>query len=274
MNINLDQLQEIALKGVRRTAAFLALGVNSARDHRLVDYQLPGDALLRFLPDNVTPEGVANLKIEYEKWVIFCCLRELIETFAVYLDGVHYWLGLVISVEKGTITPEEARKRERAFEQKGIDGKLDELRSQFEIQTPKEKYLVSIHRVRNCLTHRRGIVASRDIRSEGTLRVNWWAMDILAKTADGKETPLTPAQLTGGVVLRDCVVMMRFVDREREFRLGEVLQLTVGDLSEICFLVTEATREVMSSAIQYAKAQGIEIRYKDKIQQADVAEGP
>lgn len=54
ITIDFDKLKEIALRGIRRTAVFLGLGVNAARDENFKDYQLTGIALLRLVPDGTT----------------------------------------------------------------------------------------------------------------------------------------------------------------------------------------------------------------------------
>lgn len=224
MNINLDRLLDIAQRGVRRASAFLAIGVNSARDPRIKEYKFPTEVHIHILPDGLDKKAVEHLKIEFEKWVILSGLRDLIETFAVYLDGVHK-VGLLISVNVGNLKPEEARSFERTFERKGIEGKLKTLKNRFGIETPKSKYLVSISKARNRLAHRRGIVAPFDTNSSGVLRVVWWALDLFAETPEGREISLMPPLPEGGVYLdKGGQVKARFTDREREFHLGQVLE--------------------------------------------------
>jgi|LGOV01.1.fsa_nt_gb hypothetical protein len=267
MNIELDQLLDIALKGVRRAAAFLALGVNSARDPKLVNYMLPGDVLLQFFPQSLGQEDIAHLKTEYEKWVILAGLRELIETFAVYLDGIH-WMGLTIAVNKGDMSSEQAGDFGRTFERKGIEYKLKKLKNRFQIESDKGKYLISINKARNCLAHRRGVVAPLDTNPDGILKVMWWAADIFAATPEGKEISLMPPLTDGGLLLEQGGdIKLRFVDRDREFHLGQALELTPRDLSEICFLVNFAAREIMGSTMQHARTQGVQITERKMTEQ-------
>lgn len=260
MNIDLDRLLDIAQRGVRRASAFLAIGVNSARDPRIKEYRFPTEVPVQILPDGLDNKAVGHLKIEFEKWVILSGLRDLIEAFAVYLDGVHK-VGLLISVNAGSLKPEEASNFERAFERKGIEGKLKTLKHRFGIETPKGKYLVSISKARNCLTHRRGIVAPLDTDSSGVLRVLWWALDLFAETPEGREISLMPPLPEGGVLLdKGGQVKVRFTDREREFHLGEVLELSTRDLAEICFLVSLAAREVMSTVVSFTRSHGVDVK--------------
>lgn len=266
-NINLDSLLDVAQRGVRRASVFLALGVNSARDPRMCNYMFPKDVLIQVLPEGLDHKTVEHFKTEFEKWVVLSGLRDLIETFSVYLDGVHK-VGLLIAIKAGDMKPEETEDFERAFEWKGIEDKLKTLKDRFGIDTPKGKYLVSISKARNCLAHRQGIVATHDTDSSGVLRVVWWAIDLFAETLEGREISLMPPLPEEGVILEQGgQIKMRFIDREREFHLGQVLELTTHDLAEICFLVSLAANEVMSGVISFVRSHGIQIDEKIKTEQ-------
>lgn len=263
IDINLDRLLDIAFRGVRRASTFLAIGVNSARDPRIKDYQFPTEVPIRILPDGLDDKTIEHFKVEFEKWIILSGLRDLIETFAVFLDEV-YKVGLLISINAGNMQPEDATEFERAFEWKGIEGKFNILKDQLGIETSKGKYLISISKTRNCLAHRRGIVSQRDVNSDGALHVVWWALDLFAETPEGKEISLMPPLPNGGIRLDEGgKVKSRFTDREREFHLGQVLELTTRDLAEICFLATIASREVISSVIAFSRDQGIVIKERE-----------
>ncbi len=99
------------------------------------------------------------------------------------------------------------------------------------------------------------------------LRVVWWATDFFGVTPDEKEIPLKPPFPEGGIYFKNgAKVKISSVDREREFRLGEVLELTAKDLAEICLLVQLAAHEIMETTKQYMKSQGIQIYEKNKLE--------
>lgn len=257
MNIDLDQIHEIAQKGVRRAAAFLALGVNAARDSRLVEYQFPNDAFIRILPEGLSKESIEHLKQEYEKWVILAGLRELIETFGVYLDAIHN-VALVIS--SSTIGPIDLQKNRCSFELSGTTEKLSTLKKRFNIHTQKEKYLASVSRVRNCLAHRRGIVGQKDVDENGVLKVTWWTLDVFAETPKGEQISLKPPLPNGGVIVEaGGTIKARFTDHELQFNVGQVVELTISDLSEICLLVSLAAKEILASITTFARNNGISV---------------
>lgn len=86
VRIDLDQLMDVALKGVRRTAVFLGLGLNAASRADFNDYELwklaPKDAngnyeglTFGLVPDNAPSETLKHYKEEFGVWVINNGLR-------------------------------------------------------------------------------------------------------------------------------------------------------------------------------------------------------
>jgi len=258
INIDLDQIKEIALKAIRRATIFLGLGVNAARDKTFTSYQLPENNYLRLVPEKVAEDELYEFKVNFEKWIISNGLRELIESFGVFLDRIHQ-ASLWFATNKGHIRPQDANKFSPAFEKKGVEGKLNKLRTRFNIFTDKDKYFPSINQARNCITHRRGVVGVEDLKGNDTLQLIWWAFDIIALLPDGKEIPLVPLP-EGGIYLEDgCTVAIKIRNRNREYKLGEVIELTPIDINEICFLILLATNEIVASTVDYAISLGIEI---------------
>lgn len=260
LNINFDQLREVALNGIRRSAVFLGLGVNSARDPRFSDYELTKITLIRLVPANADAQVVRGYKKAFEEWIIACGLRELTETFAIFLDGVHRSC-LIMATHQKEIPPEEATKSGPAFEWKGIEEKLAKLKTCFGVETQKEKYLVSINRVRNCFTHRRGLVGRPDVGAEDCLRLQWWGMEMFIQTPNNDVIPIPASFPEEGIYLKDGgTLCMKFTDRVKEFKLGQLIAISPNDLAEMCFLAQLATDEILKSAFNYASKIGIPLR--------------
>ena len=52
-------------------------------------YELTDISPIHLVPSNVPEETIAHFKTEFGRWVITNGLRELIETFALFLDRTH-----------------------------------------------------------------------------------------------------------------------------------------------------------------------------------------
>jgi hypothetical protein len=256
MIINLENIREIAYKGIRRTTIFLGFGVNAARDEEFINYALP-EKQFRFLPEKVSVEDIKGFKQNFEKWIIWNCLRELIESFGIYLDAIHQSC-LLIATNKGRVTEKDANSWGPAFEHKGVEDKLRLLRSRFNISTKNERYFVTINQARNCITHRQGRIGKEDLKGSASFRPTWRAFDFIIKTPDGSELSLqTPIPKTGIYLKDGGTVALKVVERIRDCKLGEIIEFTPSDINEICFLVQEASGEILASTLTYAREIGI-----------------
>lgn len=260
ITINFDQIKDIAYRGVRRTAAFMGLGINAARDDQFKKYQLSNVSIVQILPDKLNDKSIAHVKEEFEKWVISNGLRELVESFGLFLDKVHAAC-LLMATNKKQVSNEDAEKFGPAFERKGVEDKLSILENRFGVTSDKEKYISSINQARNCITHRKGKVGPEDLRGEETFRLIWWGFDIYAETPSGEKYSLKPPIPEEGLLLKEGgKVMLQIKDRIIEYKIGDIVNLSPNDLGEICYLVQLTTDDIVRTAQAYAKNIGIEER--------------
>ncbi len=257
-------MKDIAYRGVRRAAAFVGLGVNVARDDQFKKYQLSEYSALRIMPDDLNDKSIAHVKEEFEKWVILNGVRELVESFGLFLDKVHT-VCLLMATQKKQLSSEDAEKFGPAFEWKGVEEKLSILTNRFGITSDKEKYFTSINQIRNCITHRKGRIGPEDLRGDKSFQLTWWGFDIYAETPSGEKHSLTPPLPKGGLLLKEGgKIMLQVKDRIIEYRLGDIVTLSPKELIEICYLVQLTTDDMVKSSYDYAKKIGIEEKAIEK----------
>lgn len=164
INIDFNQLQEVADKPVRRAAAFMGLGLNAAYDKNFKNYQLVPITQIEVIPSNLNDNSISHLKNEFAVWIIAGGLNELIEGFESFLERIHL-IPLVIKLKNGTMTHLEARKERKMFTYSGLKDKLSLLREKHNLILESTPYLESLAYARNCFTHRHGIVAEADLKN-------------------------------------------------------------------------------------------------------------
>ena len=142
INIDLNRIKEISLKGIRRTAVFMGLGINSARAAEFKEYQLSEETFFRIIPDNVNDNQIKDFKSHFEHWIISCGLRELIETFSVYLTAI-FKSCLLAAIHKKKLEINDPEKCLESFKWKGVEKQLKILRTRFGVETTKEIYFKS-----------------------------------------------------------------------------------------------------------------------------------
>jgi hypothetical protein len=261
--IDFDKLADIGLKGVRRAAVFMGLGLNAAHDPAFKSYQLSSvqniqsNAIrMELIPSNVNEETLSHFKREFSVWVIANGLREIIERFAIFLDGIHHacqW----IAVNKKTLQPADAKRLDKSFRFKGVEDKLRELEGRFCVKPNHPEYLVSINQMRNCLTHRLGKVGIEDCSDGKKFNVKWLGMEFQIELESGKVILVNEA--VGTVLPEPGTLQLRIVERGKSFPLGSFASLEMYELAEVCNFILNSIRTVTTSAIEYAKSQGIQL---------------
>jgi hypothetical protein len=260
LTIDFDFIADIAHRGIRRASTFLGLGVNAARDCEFKKYQLNEITLFRVMPDKVDDSQIEEFKEHFEQWIVRSALREITESFSVFLDTVNKAC-LRMAVSKQQVSAEAAPKLERNFDHEGLDDKLKLLREQFAVTTVREKYFSAINQARNCITHRRSIVGEKDLDGDGAFLLHWWKMEMLIETESGKEIPFgSPPRKEPIVMEEPGTVCARITENIKTYKKGDVLTLTPEDLCEIIFLTQMVTSEILRSLIAYAQSIGIEFK--------------
>jgi hypothetical protein len=237
ININLDAIEEVAKLGVRRAAVFMGLGLNAAYDDNLRNYEFTEITQIQSVTPNADDKTIAHYKKEFELWIIMCGLRELIETFAVFLDGIQNAC-LLMAMHQGRILYEKTKKYRRNFLHKGIKDKLQLLEEKFNVKTQKNEYLISIHHARNCLTHRRGVVGKEDCADNDALIIKWIDIDIYAEQPSGEIIPLDPPLPKERVRLEvGGKIKAKRAERMLSFKKDTRITLSPRNLAEICNLI-------------------------------------
>ena len=259
VNINIDAIAELANLGVRRAAVFMGLGLNAAYDDNLRDYGLTEITQIQIVPPNADDKTIAHYKEEFGLWIIMCGLRELIETFAVFLDGIQNAC-LLMALHQGKMLDREASKFRRNFLRKGVKDKLQLLEENFGVKTQNNEYLICINQARNCLSHRRGVVGVEDCANNDELIIKWIGIDIFAETQSGKIIPLEPPLPKEGVFLEaGGKIKAKRVERKLSFKKGTGITLSPRNLAEICNLILWSSNEIKRATIDYAQTIGVPV---------------
>ncbi len=258
--IDIDAIANTAFVGINRAWIFMGMGVNCANDPGASDISLPDASHLRLLPDPLPETTLTEAKVEFGIWIVSNGLREAIETFEVFLERA-YSAALSIEAWKAGALEQECdlvpfNKRAKAFSYLGAEKRLDCLSRDFELTTQYGSDIVTVQNVRNCLTHRLGIVRHEDVGSTGILVVRWHALELFGVNPDGSEfiPPLDsfPIEFPEG-----SPVSVRQAPRQRRFNLGERLVLSPGELKEICFTFRFAIDEIRAALVAYAQQMGV-----------------
>lgn len=255
-DINFVAIKEIADRAIRRTAVFVALGLNSAKRCSEYDLDLEDVRHLALLPNDPSEEVALVCSEEFATWIITCGLRELLETFGTFLDEIDWAcngmrLHYSCEVEKSRPLSLEG------FRYKGLTEKLGFLADMYSLKLDNSEMLISINRARHCLAHRRGIVGVEDCQKTNALDVRWLGIEFFAETPSGIRIP-APTPLNNPYPFEEVgVVKWRWCERHSSFQIGSRVQLSPRDLGEICYFFELASGQLIDEAVAYGRQLGV-----------------
>ena len=259
VNINLSSIRKIAIQGINRTSLFMGLGLNAAYDEAFRDYDLTKITYIQLVPPDADEKTIAHFKEEFGFWIIECGLRELIETFAVFLDKINE--ACVLMTRSREQTSNKNLPDSKEFLWKGIEKKLQLLREKFNVGPKNVDFLVSINQTRNCLVHRRGFVGTKDCRGTKELTITWRGIDLFVEVPSGEIIPLDRSTTQVGLPLPDGgTIKIKYSDRIRSFQKGARISLSAQDLAEICYYTLQVSDEIINSTVAYAKSINIPVQ--------------
>lgn len=252
-NLNLDVLNGIFQERVRRMAMMVGLVHNVRNNRTVVEYQLggsPAGVELNHLPPVQSEEELRSAKRGLAIWVLGCALRDLVESFERILEPVYYF-GTFGRSKLKEIPFEDVETLKERFDKGGLDLKIVRLRKHLGIDVQYAEEFASLNKVRNCLTHRGGMVQKWDCDSLEApyLTVKWLGFDPKIELPDGERVTVVPGMnvASGGTLL------IEVVQRTRRFNLGTSLDFQAHELSELLFMFSEASRVFVRAAVPALK---------------------
>ena len=248
--------------GIRRAYVFMGLGINAASDPNLNNVHLADNPQIFMVPQEVSPEIMSGYKENFAQWIISNGLREIIESFGLSLNNI-YTACLLIDTRGQADVEDSNRDRAIKFEQLGAKRKLENLAKEFGVTSALAEHIQSLNAARNCLTHRWGIVREADCNQPGEFVLYWRRTELIAQTEGGDEIIL-PARIDEPIHFDEpATIGIRWVDTNRSFNIGSVLQLEPQELQEICLMMFMATDELRRSLLSFAESRGIPCNVKD-----------
>jgi hypothetical protein len=254
VNVDLSKMLDIAKVGIRRASSFMALGLRVAADDTIRSVRLDTNFQIAFMPDPLSAEQSADVRANFAKWVISNALRELEQHFAAYVDAAYP--ALVATKTKGIPLRELLLQQKTMVNDTNLGSKLRRLEVEFGIKSSSLDHIASMSHARNALTHNLGRVATRHCNDGQTLKLTWRGMDMMIgdKAISGSFEPVRAE--------KGASIGVGFPLRERVFKIGQVVELSPHDLSEICLTFNHQADELHRTLIKYAKDNGVPFHVK------------
>ncbi|MFC4270777.1 hypothetical protein GQF03_03515 [Sneathiella chungangensis] len=260
VTINLNDISSIGSTAIRRAYAFMGFGINAAENPDQKQVVLPGIVKPRIFPENASNEDLNMLKAGFKTWITGNALRELVEGFEHYFRAV---LITLIRTHRSKGHEIDFNKLLRDFDNKGIGGKLELIRKEFNVEIPKSVDFVAINYARNSLTHGRGYIRPRDCNEDKALVMQWRAIEIWVDSNDGEKIPIKsdsdepiPVQAGGTIKLQP-------FDQVKKIDAGTPLDLTPKELEGLFFACQIFVNELQNNLIPIFQSIDITINTEE-----------
>lgn len=256
LRFDLKSMRDRACVGVRRAAAFLGLS------ERFMEADFPRSLTLgknvkrQFLPDPFPTEHIAELRENWQAWIIGNALRELDQFLSLYLDEA-YDIVQQAKLVSGEHPPHHQWKR---IDQKtNVADKhklvLEEAKRFAHSNVDDHACLVSLSHARNCLSHDLGIVTHKRA-TNGELTVRWLAIRTLLEQ-DGQIIDLDMTELPVQVGPNGSAVLAKIEIVERKFKVADHIRFTPDELLGICLFYQIVIDRVLEAVQEYAQQCGV-----------------
>lgn len=186
----------------------------------------------QFIFQNIKETEERLLHVDFQRWATASVLRDLIESFSIFLFDVYR---RVAQVNPRDICSTSSCK----FESLGIEDQLTIFSRDFAIDPRWIDTFVGYNKLRNCLAHRQGKVAERDCQDGKSLMVKWIAID--ARFSDSiVDTPKSEdngfmKHLIVSQPIGENTVAFSTQMKQKHFALGSVLNFHPEEIFEILY---------------------------------------
>jgi len=236
----------------------MGISANVAKIDPPISHVLDDHFRTVIVPDNVDDETKRHFIDEFQKSIIANGLRELVETYSLYLTEVH---AVTVLAHRAQNVPLE-EKTGRPFDRDGVGTQLERLHAIFGEEFKLTKMFESLVTARNCMTHNRGVVRQEDC-APGTdhFELTWRkAIGRFKSLADGRalaELEAGTAKGIGTTLGEESVLELGFRDHTVTFPVGGPIEIGRQDLAQICQGVIAATDLVGEALVSHLRKLGV-----------------
>lgn len=258
VHVNLAALTSQLQRALQRSIDLTSFGLMAAaRAPREDALKLPG-AWFQLATAGNEALDFESAGAEFQKWAVACGLRDSIEAMRVFLEEARNIVAVWSLTGRPTIMGEEWNakmvREAREFHKMGLPGKIEFLKKNYDpvLLPDSADEVLSINDARNCLVHRRGIVADRDLNALDGLLVQWRKFELVVRGPGGERVIVPPATIQGGETLSG-----RQARASRLFRLGEGVSFSPQEFAELCWTLLWFGKALVQNVEAHGKAKGV-----------------
>lgn len=257
IHIDLDQALEMLRLGIRRSDIFMGVGLNASEHDPPISHVLAPDDVpqIHLVKEELNEDEKAHVAQEFGKWIRASGIRELLETFSIFMHGL-YSIIFLIRQHQRQIDKKLNKCRPEKFERMGIGDQIEKMSEVVAVPDNNIRIIRSLNKARNCYAHRRGLVGPSDL-DEGTDAFNilWNTLQVQVREDDGNV--VSGKEMIGKRFERGGAIELVVKERSKAFAAGKELVLEKHELKEMCLSVLSIGQNLFKETVAVAKGAGI-----------------
>ncbi len=263
VHLNLGGIPGRIQRVLRIAMCNVAIGLNAEETIRADTLAIP-DVTIHHQFDASTELSIEEAKEIWRRWVLINGFRDIAEALNGLLEEVQSVLGyweLALIQKSKTIRVEDWKEiifhRSKQFHRRTMPQKIEFLNQQYSFMLDETliRQALTINAVRNCLTHRNGIVSLLDVDESGNLLLEWSALVLLA-TINGQEQEVSlPYQAKEGTE-----IALTTRTKKKYFIVGQSVMVNTEEFTQLCwtlFLLANSSAKLLEN---YGKEHGFEFK--------------
>ncbi|HKY86241.1 MAG TPA: hypothetical protein VJL90_05735 [Pseudorhodoplanes sp.] len=227
LNINFQKIADVGHRGVRRAAAFVAMGQKAWSDESISSAVVEAPFSFQLLPDPLPKDLAEEVRTAFRLWVIGNAITEIVQGLGLFADEC-FQLAVLVPFNNKPVSQEALDKARRCRNDTNLHSKLLMISEEAGLKSPLLDHTDGWVRARNALAHNHGVVRVRDYSPDTeVLTISWRQFDF---SIDGKKID----NIVGHTVEKGGKLGFSLGHGSKDFNLGEQVVFSEQEILNIC----------------------------------------
>lgn len=225
--IHFEKLKDIGQRGVRRAAAFVAMGQKAWSDENIKSVTIEMPFSLQLLPDPLPKELADEVRSSFRRWVMGNALSEIVQGLSLFADE-YFRIATLLKFHEKPVSQEALESIRRFRNDTSMSTKLNKIETECGLKSGLIEHAEGWVRARNAIAHNRGVTNERSIPQGGNeLAVTWRKFEF---SIDGERID----NIIGHFVEKGGVLGFKWINGGKTFALGTSVDFSEEEIMNIC----------------------------------------
>jgi hypothetical protein len=239
VSLNFANLLDRGLVGIRRAAAFVALGQRAWTDESIKSVTLQVPMGFQVLPDPLPDQLANDLRSTFRTWLCGAAISELILGLSTFADE-YFQIATYLSFKNGKVTQEGLTSIQQCKNDTNLASKLSRISRVDSFQLGLLDHANGWSLARNAFAHHHGIVRERDCTPGRDCLIVSWRQFEFQVNGEKVET------IIGLHVEANSTISFTFGSGQKTFAIGERLEFSEQEITNVCLTAFLHVQEMVT----------------------------